>query len=60
MLPQSKTRGDKIMIEITDEYIKDGKLDKEAPARLGADVVEIEDDKITLGTIYLTSHKTIV
>ena len=48
------------MIEITDEYIKDGKLDKEAPARLGADVVEIEDDKITLGTIYLTSHKTIV
>ncbi len=38
------------MIEITDEYIKDGKLDKEALARLVADVVEIEVDKITFKT----------
>ena len=34
------------MIKITDKYIKEGQLDKEALVKLGADVVEIQGDKI--------------
>lgn len=35
-----------MIIEITDEHIKDGQLDKDALALLGSDVVEIQGDKI--------------
>ncbi len=34
------------MIKITDEHIKDGKLDREALAGFGADAVEFEGDNI--------------
>jgi hypothetical protein len=38
------------MIEITNKHIKNGKLDKDALAALGVDVVEFEGDKITFKT----------
>ena len=38
------------MIEITYKYIIDGKLDKEALATLGADLVEVEGDEIIFKT----------
>ena len=39
-----------MMIEITNQYITNNRIDKKALALLGADVVEIEDDKITFKT----------
>ncbi len=38
------------MIEITDKYIKNGQLDKEALAEFGADVVAFEGDRIVFKT----------
>ena len=39
------------MITITNKYVKEGKLNKEALATLGADVVKITGNKIIFGDV---------